>query len=169
MPTAADVAQCTSIMVDEPLHGMIVIATDGTHDSDGAVRAGVALGRQHDVRVELITIVETAGDSEFEGNSPRDMERATQRAIASREGELNAQRLRTSLADHEAPCTITVGHRVDEISRFAERHDASLIVMGVGSHGVLARLLNRHTVMRVAAATAIPILAVPADGLPRHD
>lgn len=73
------------------------------------------------------------------------------------------------LSSHAYLPAIRVGCRVEEIVSFAEQHDASLIVMGDGSRGVLARLLNRHTAMRVAAATTIPILAVPTDGQPLRE
>jgi hypothetical protein len=44
-----------------------------------------------------------------------------------------------------------------------------LIVMGLGSHGVLARLMHRETTLRVIRNARVPVLAVPSDAveLPR--
>ena len=169
MHTPADVEPFTSIMTGPRLRGAIVVATDGTHDSDGAVRVGVALGFQHGVRVEMISVVEVSDFGEFEGDAPADIERATHFAIVSRGGELTAQRQRAGVMDGTLLSTIKVGCRVAEIVRFAEQLDAALIVAGLGSQGVLARLLNRHTVTRLAAAASIPVLAVPCNGLPLGD
>ena len=153
-----------SLGLGPSLGGTIVVATDGTPDSDGAVKAGIELGRQQAVRVVFISVVEPSDFIEYDGSAPADVERATRLAIASRDGELTAQRLRTGISERDVQSTIRVGCRIDEIVRFAEQHDAALIVTGAGSRGVLARLLNRHTVIRLVAVTVIPILAVPSDG-----
>ena len=164
-----DVDGLLSIHDGPPLRSTIVVATDGTHDSDEAVRIGVELSRHHGVDVQLISVVELSDFAEYEGSTQADIARATRLAIVSREGELTAQRQRARIAACASPHSIHVGCRVKEIVEFAEQHCASLIVMGVGSRGVLTRLLQRHTVMRVAATTTIPILAVPTDGLPPGD
>ena len=164
MPTATDVDQFASLLTGPPLAGAVVIATDGTHNSDAAVRVGIALGHQHGVRVELISVVEVTDFVDYEGSTASDLERATHLAIVSRGGELTAQRQRAGVADGALLSTIRVGCRVEEIVRFADQLGASLIVTGLGSQGVLARLLNRHTVMRLAAASSTPVLAVPCDG-----
>jgi nucleotide-binding universal stress UspA family protein len=152
-----------------PLGGTIVVASDGTHDSDNALRVSLELGRKHGVDVQVISVVESTDFVEYEGSAPAEVERATRLAIASRDGELTAQRLRTGLADCSVSSTIVLGCRVDEILRFAADHDAVVIVTGEGSRGVLTRLFNRHTVMRLAAVTSIPVIAVPSDGLSLGD
>ena len=169
MPIVPDAEQLASIMTGPPLCGTIVVATDGTHDSDGALRVAVALGDRHSVRVEIISVVEVTDFAEYDGTTPADLERATHLAIVSRGGELTAQRQRAGVVDGVLLSTIRVGCRVTEIVRFAEQLDAALIVTGLGSQGVLARLLNRHTVMRLAAAATIPVLAVPTAGSPVGD
>lgn len=166
MREATDVDGMVSTDNGLPLGGPIVVATDGTHNSDAAVRMAVALSRHRAVDLQLISVVELLDFADYEGSSPADLTRACCMAIALREGELTAQRQRTRISTRAYLPAIRVGCRVEEIVSFAEQHDASLIVMGDGSQGVLARLLNRHTAMRVAAATTIPILAVPTDGRP---
>jgi nucleotide-binding universal stress UspA family protein len=54
---------------------------------------------------------------------------------------------------------------VDEIVMFGQHHSASLIVMGIGSHGVLARLMHRETALRVIRGARVPVLAVPSDAI----
>jgi len=169
MSRRVEVELFASISEESPLGGAIVVATDGTHDSDGAVRVGTELGRRDGVCAALISVVEPLVFAEHDGSAPADTDRLTRVAIEAREGELAAQRKRTHPGRRGWPFSVHVGSRVDEIVRFAQDHDASVIVLGLGSHGLIARLLQRETALRVARASRTPILAVPANarGLPR--
>ncbi len=169
MSRTLEIELFASISTESPLRGAIVVATDGTHDSDGAVRLGVALAARARVDAAFLSVIEPPVFEEDDGGTPADAERLTRLAIEAREGELAAQRARTC-PDHDPwSYAIHVGHRVDEIVAHAPRHDASLITLGLGSHGVLARLLHRETALRVIRAASTPVLAVPSDAteLPR--
>jgi nucleotide-binding universal stress UspA family protein len=150
------------ISAGQPLGGAIAVATDGTHDSDGAVRIGAALARRDNVAAAFLSVVEPMTFAEDEGSTPADADRLTRLAIEGREGELAAQRARTLPGDQPWPYAIHVGDRVDEIVNHARHHDASLIVLGLGSRGVLARLLHRETALRVIRTAPVPVLAVPS-------
>ena len=167
MSRTIEVELFASISATSNLTGTIVVATDGTHDADGAMRVGTEIGRRDRCNVAVISVVEPPTFADHDG-SLADTERITRLAIEAREGQLAAQRQRTCRTT--GPFAIPVGHRVDEIVRFAAQHDASLIVMGLGSHGVMARLLHWETALRVARAAALPVLAVPpnAGGVPRR-
>jgi nucleotide-binding universal stress UspA family protein len=162
MSRTIEIELFASISAEKPLGGAIAVATDGTHDSDGAVRLGVALARRDDVAAAFLSVVEPMAFAEHEGSTPADAERLTRLAIEEREGALAAQRTRTFPSDRRWPYAIHVGNRVDEIVNHARHHDASLIVLGLGSHGVFARLLHRETALRVIRAATIPVLAVPS-------
>jgi nucleotide-binding universal stress UspA family protein len=164
-----EVELVASISTESQLGGAIIVASDGTHDSDGAVCVGVELGRRDGVNAALLSVVEPSTLSQDEGSSAADAERLTRVAIESREGELAAQHKRTYPTHRTWPFTIHVGDRVDQIVGFADHHAASLVVLGLGSHGVIARLLHRETALRVIRASATPVLAVPAEarGAPR--
>ena len=169
MHRASDVDPLASLAAGPPLGGAIVIATDATHNADGAVRVGIELGRRHGVDTLIVSVIEPTDFVEYEGCSLADTERATRAAVASREGELAAQRCRSRVPQHAFHDTVRVGNRVQEIINFAQACDAALIVLGVSSDSVLARLLHRHTALRIARATSIPVLAVPANGIPLAD
>ena len=151
-----------SVSVGQPLGGAIAVATDGTHDSDGAVRIGAALARRDNVAAAFLSVVDPMTFAEDEGSTPADADRLTRLAIEGREGELAAQRARTLAGDRPWPYAIHIGDRVDEIVNHARHHDASLIVLGLGSRGVLARLLHRETALRVIRTAPVPVLAVPS-------
>ena len=164
MSRTLEVELVASISTVSPLGGAIVVATDGTHDSDGAVRVGIAIGRRDGVNAALLSVVEPFSFMEPEtAGSPSEAERLTRLAIEAREGELAAQRSRTHPGRKSWPFSIHVGHRIDEIVSYAEHHAASLIVLGLGSHGAIARLLQRETALRVIRAARTPVLAVPPD------
>jgi len=159
-----EVELVAAISTENPLGGAIIVASDGTHDSDGAVRVGMALGRRDQVNAALLSVVEPVRFAEeHDGSSPADAERMTRLAIEAREGELSAQRHRTHPGRRSWPFAIHVGDRVDEIVTYARHNGASLIVLGLGSHGVIARLLQRETALRVSRAASVPVLAVPPD------
>jgi nucleotide-binding universal stress UspA family protein len=169
MSRTIEIELFASISTVSPLGGAIAVATDGTHDSDGAVRLGVALARRDRVEAAFVSVIEPMAFGEHEGSTPADAERLTRLAIEGREGELAAQRTRTFPIHRPWPYAIHVGGRVDEIVKFGQHHGASLIVMGLGSHGVLARLMHRETTLRVIRNARVPVLAVPSDAveLPR--
>lgn len=165
MSRTIEIELFASISAEEPLGGAIAVATDGTHDSDGAVRVGVALARRDGVGAAFLSVVEPMAFAEHEGSTPADAERLTRLAIEGRGGELAAQRARTFPGERPWPFAIHVGDRVDEIVKHARHHDASLIVLGLGSHGVFARLLHRETALRVIRTAPMPVLAVPSEAV----
>jgi len=169
MSRTIEIELFASISAGPTLGGAIAVATDGTHDADGAVRLGVELARRDGVAVALVSVVEPMPFADNEGSTAADTDRLTRLTIEQREGELAAQRARTFPSDRPWPHAIHVGHRVDEIVKHAAYHDASLIVLGLGSHGVFARLLHRETALRVIRTAAVPVLAVPSTtaGVPR--
>jgi nucleotide-binding universal stress UspA family protein len=163
MSRTLEVELVASISSASPLGGAIVVATDGTHDADGAVRVGLAIGRRDGVNAALLSVVEPFAFMEPDVGSPAEAERLTRLAIEAREGELAAQRSRTHPGRRSWPFAIHVGQRVAEIVSYAEHHAASLIVLGLGSHGAIARLLQRETALHVIRAARTPVLAVPSD------
>jgi nucleotide-binding universal stress UspA family protein len=84
-------------------------------------------------------------------------------ARETREAALLTQRDRTHPGIKEWPFTVDVGERVDAILAHAVSRNASLILLGLGAHGVGARLRQRETALRVIRAAGKPVLAVPSD------
>ena len=138
----------------------LVVATDGTTDSDGAVRVGIALAQRDHANVQLVSFVEPL-PHDAGGILATDTVALSHVLREARGSELTAQRNRTFPAAPEWPLTIEVGERVDGIVRFADRVRAGLTVLGLGEHGVSARLRGRETVARVIEVSKVPVLAVP--------
>jgi nucleotide-binding universal stress UspA family protein len=89
--------------------------------------------------------------------------------IEAREGWLRAQHARTNADGGAWQFAIHVGDHVDEITSYATHREASLVVLGLGSHSAVARLFHHETATRVIRAATMPVLVVPSDatGIPR--
>ena len=131
----------------------IVVATDGTDASAGAVRTGVALARAHGAR--LIGLSIALDNPEYSTLVPNLQEAA----------ERNAREALKSFIDEAGPGAETVTRDatdpVQGIAAAADELNADLIVMGRQNKGALGRLLVGHTTAGVIGAGATPVLVVP--------
>jgi nucleotide-binding universal stress UspA family protein len=143
--------------------GVLVVATDGTRDSDGAVRVGVALARRDGVKADVFSVVEAPSIVELDGTPVPDLEQLVEIAVDERGAMLLAQRDRTHPGIFEWPYELAVGARVDTIVDHARATGASFILLGLGSHGLSARVSLRETALRVIRAAGLPVLALPSD------
>ena len=142
----------------------LLVATDGTPDADGAVRVGRALAQRDGTLGELVSIVEPFPlPVGAEGVPLPDVQAITALMRESRAAVLLEQRDRTHPGIHDWPFDIDAGPRADMIVANAERRGASLILIGLGRHGVAARLMMRETALQVIRASTVPVLALPHD------
>jgi nucleotide-binding universal stress UspA family protein len=147
-----------------PVHAAgIVVATDAMHDADGAVRVAVALAQRDHVSARLLSVIEPPPP--FEPGVAIVTDDAPILAIAreAREEQLRAQRDRTFPAAADWPVEIEIGDRVATIAAGAEGGHAGLILVGLGAHGLSARLRVRETSLRLIRLASVPVLAVPSD------
>jgi nucleotide-binding universal stress UspA family protein len=156
--------EATATLTSIETRGSILVATDGSRDSDGSVRVGLALARRDGRPVTLLSVVEPLPVYELDAIAAVDVDQLTTVTRESREVALHAQRLRTHPGIPDWACRIEVGSRVDTIATQAERYGASLIILGVGEHGVAARIFRRETALRVIRSATVPVLAVPMYG-----
>jgi nucleotide-binding universal stress UspA family protein len=143
--------------------GGLLVATDGTRDSDGAVRVGLALARRDGVKADVFSVVEAPPFVALDGTPVPDLERLVEIAVEERGITLLAQRDRTHPGIHDWPYELVVGPRVETIVDRARATGASFILLGLGAHGLGARLSQRETALRVIRAAGLPVLALPSD------
>lgn len=160
-PSGHVVEQTATPSVAPTPNGGILIATDGAHESDGSVRVGLALARRDSMPIEMLSVVEPLPLYDTDAIAIPDTDRLVRMTRESRDAALEAQRERTHPGAREWPYRVETGPRVEAIVAAAERGAASLIVLGIGSHGPAARLFQRETALRVIRAARIPVLAVP--------
>ena len=141
----------------------IIIATDGTSQADGAVRVGRALAQRDGYSADLLSVVEPMPVFPNEALVMPDVQQLNTLAREGRAETLLRQRDRTHPGIRDWPFDLETGPRVETIVSRAERVDAALILLGIGAHGVGARLMQRETAVRVMRAASRPVLALPSD------
>ncbi len=147
---------------------VIVVASDGTVRSDGALRVALARARTTNATLEIITVTrwEPIASPEGmvlwqEGNAER---RGDQR------GAVEAQLERITGTPREHGVTVLDGNPAFTISRVAIERHAALLIVGLGQHGLTDRLFTDETALQLARISRVPVLAVPesAERSPTH-
>ncbi len=147
----------------EPFH--ILVASSGDRTSDGAIRIAASIALAKHASVEVVTVA-----TPFPHSAPTAFQVAPPPMIDATARSEAIARVREQLArvhaDAEWPVVASVGWAADRIADTATRWPASLVVVGLGEHGVLDRLLGSETAVKLAHRVAVPVLAVPEDA---HD
>lgn len=158
--------------VDRPAAGAaafgrtVLVATDGSGHADGAVAVGLELARTRGAVVRVLSVVEhsltmpaTRGHREQIEIDRRDRRR----------DEVVRQLARLGAADDGDELEVVDGAAVATIASAAAEADASLVVLGLHTHGFVDRMFRDETALRVLRRVRSPLLAVRPDqrGLPR--
>ena len=148
------------------LTGPILVATDERGTSDAALRVAEGIARDHGLSVQVISVLEPLAsmyapvDGLMVALPPTidDMTRAEVRLKGVRD------RLRKTLRTGDSwKVQVKVGQIATAIIEAAREIDASLIVLGLGKHRPVDRLLGDEIAAQVARRAVCPILAVPSD------
>src|SRR4051794_931878 len=115
MPRVHDTAAPGGAWPLTPASNTIVVATDATTDSDGAVRVGYALAQRDGVFADLFSAVEPLPLFYPDGTPIPDAEQLVFFAREARDVALLAQRDRTHPGIKQWPVTVNVGARVETI------------------------------------------------------
>ena len=145
-------------------NGPIIVATDGAETSRSALEAALHLTYRTGADVRVITVLEplplvTADYLAFEGLRREDLLALATRQVVEVAG--TNSHWNVELYEGEAP---------DVIARVARESQARAIIVGIGKHELLDRLLGSETALRTLRRSNVPVLAVPPDfnHLPRR-
>ena len=141
----------------------VLVATDGTKDSDGAIEA--ALDLAHDTGAKLLVLTVVPEGTTEEGASDDDHSR---RSSSRDEDEeiTEAQERTDSVLDHatewglEAQSIIWEGDPGETIVAAAEAEGADLIVVGTTGRSGVGRMLMGSTSDFVIRNATVPVLVV---------
>jgi nucleotide-binding universal stress UspA family protein len=146
----------------------ILVATDGTEGSAGALRIARLLARDGS-HVAILAVrpplyLYPGGYADAVAPIPPELTLASIEALRAPAQALAA---RCGLGANEV--TVEIGAVVPTIARVAAQRDAELIVLGLHEGGGLGRWRARETLLRLIHLAHIPVLAVPpeASTLPR--
>ena len=136
----------------------ILLATDGSGEADGAVALSLALARQRDAIVEVLSVLTPTGYSGPPGRRARiDDERRAQRR------HVVAQQLATaSTLAQRWPVDLEIGTPHSIIASEACARFVDLVVMGLSRHTLIDRVFRDETTLRVMRRIKMPLLAVAA-------
>ena len=146
--------------------GPLLVATDGTESADAAIAAAHAISLHTGQAVELIAahapIPVLAAEVQL-ANSPAMESEACAALLAQVESQL--ARLRVGQTWSVA---VVSGDPAATIVKTAQRCGAALIVMGIGGHGLVDRMIGDELVLRVLRLGTVPVLAAAPSfvGLP---
>jgi nucleotide-binding universal stress UspA family protein len=148
--------------------GPVLVACDGTPGADGALRAAMLLAADETREVEVFAVLEPMPLVTPEmGAVPWNATLETTRRATL----LASVRDRVAeLGDESWPIELATGDPAALIAERAFVRRASLIVLGLGHHAVVDRLLGSELALRVMRLARVPVLAVPErfDALPRR-
>lgn len=142
---------------------LILVASDGTERSDGALRVALARAEATNASIEVLTVArwEPVGSPEEmviwqEGNATR---RGNQRRA------VEAQLVRVTGQPRVHGVTVMDGNPAYVISRVAIERHAALVIVGLGRHNLADRLFSDETALQLARISRVPVLAVPEDAM----
>jgi nucleotide-binding universal stress UspA family protein len=149
----------------------IILATDGTAESAGAVRVAASLAGGADTQVSVLRVLEPLlphGPPNARLLVSPDPQFEEQRREAA--ATVLRERLRSfDSTVAEWPVEVRTGRAAPTIVRAAESAGAALIILGKGRHDRVERWFTTETALRVTQLSHVPVLAVPeaATGRPR--
>lgn len=148
------------------LTGPILVATDGGERSNASLRVAGAIARDHGLSVHVISVLEPLASmyAPVDGlmvTLPPTIDDVTRTEMRWREVH---DRVRKTLRTADSwKVQVKVGQVAASVVEVATEIDASLIVLGLGKHRPIDRLLGDEIAAQVARRAACPILAVPSD------
>jgi nucleotide-binding universal stress UspA family protein len=142
---------------------VIIVASDGTEQSDGALRVALARAEATGAALEVLTIARWEPVSSPDGITLWQEENATRRGNQRRAVE--AQLERVTGGPRVNGVTVLDGNPSYTISRVAIERRAALVIVGLGRHGLTDRLFSDETALQLARIARVPVLAVPENAV----
>src|SRR4051812_27855358 len=138
---------------------VILVATDGTAQSEPAVTFTRALAERLKLTVATLTVVEEPRAPW--GGADNDLVNEYQKALCA-EALSKATTQISTFGSPDWSVDVRSGDPATIISDDAEQADARLVVVGLGGHGPAARLFGSETALRLVRMSRTPVLAVAA-------
>jgi nucleotide-binding universal stress UspA family protein len=157
-------------MTNTPLHpwegnartvATVLVATDGTEQSDGALRVALARSGEMGAHLAVLTIATTEPIVSPEASFALWSEANVLRRNALRDA-VEAQLTRVTGRERTHSVRVLEGNPAYVIARVAIEQRAAVIVVGLGRHEVVDRLFSDETALQLARISRVPVLAVPS-------
>jgi len=145
---------------------VVLLATDGSEGSAGAMHVALALASEHQAVVHVVHVVDTRSAPI---PPPLDLLIAMGDAVGGpgvhdeQKRELRAALSLKAGREIDWPVEILMGNPANTIVHEAHRLGAALIVVGLRRHGTVDRALNDETAHKVMERADCPVLGIVAD------
>ncbi len=136
----------------------IVIATDGSENSDRAVSYGIEIAKMSGATLHALYVVDTSSFSSI----PMDAGWEAMYEILKKEGKKAVSYVKEAgeAAGVEVKEILEEGHPSNEIIDFAENNSVDLIVMGTHGKSGIDRFLLGSVAEKVVRNSKIPVMVV---------
>ena len=148
-----------------PAASHILVATEGSDGVSAEIRVARALADRHGSVVDVLSVVVPPMPSPLVSDFGL-LGAMNPSIMPAPDTGARRIRIRDELYRAGRPQwsdTVVVGWPGDEIPAAAKRLGATMIVMGIGRHAPVDRLLGSETVLQVLQTAEMPVLAVTAD------
>ena len=145
----------------------LLIATDGTPQSDAAIAISRLLALHDQGEVKVLTVVDSA-PIPWGGVEPAVL--MEYKRGLHEEARSQAQAQLDRLGDKHWSLEVRSGNPATTIATLAKESRPLIIVVGLGGHGPAARLFGNETALRLMRISQVPVLAVDTklEALPKR-
>ncbi|MDR2352284.1 MAG: universal stress protein [Deltaproteobacteria bacterium] len=139
----------------------ILISTDFSSYSEGAVKIGLQFARTFGVSFTLVTVMESSQLDQILNMDPQ-----KENDLAQKFTDELKSRLYSLIPDDlrdKAKVQVLAGHPHEELNKFAILNDMDLIVVGIHGRGFIENFIVGSTTDRLVRVGQFPVLAVRAE------
>jgi nucleotide-binding universal stress UspA family protein len=140
---------------------VIVVAVDGSEQSQRATDLAATLARAHGSRLVLLTVVRPPEGWWGVTGQPPSPEALSEALVEGQQEVLRQAESRTNLQDVEYATTEELGDPTSVILAACDRESADLLVVGRRGAGLVERMVMGSVADRLAHHSPVPILIVP--------
>lgn len=140
--------------------GPVLVATNGTTDSDSAFPIAQLLATQGKAAVKMISVIRPYASTMYAFDLMPAVIENEEALRSEREKAVAEQRTRMLHDESHWPLVITTGDTAREVVAFASSESARVIVTGRGRHNVVDRMFAGETVLQLLQFGDTPVLAV---------
>ena len=137
----------------------ILLALDGRPDSAGPIRLASALSRRYGNDVRVVTVLEPL--PRYVTNLEPYPDELLWRRMAHVRSHVMTRVTIVLGREYNWPVTVAVGRVAEEVSAAAEACGAGAIVIGIGHHQAIDRMLHSETSINIVTRSSLPTIAVP--------
>jgi nucleotide-binding universal stress UspA family protein len=140
---------------------VIVVAVDGSEQSQRAADLAATLALAHRSRLVLLTVVRPPEGWWGVTGQPPSPEALSEALVEGQQEVLRQTESRTNLQDVEYATTEELGDPTSVILAACDRESADLLVVGRRGAGLVERMVMGSVADRLAHHSPVPILIVP--------